>query len=119
MRRIMKHYILQSIVIIIDVILSIFLNIVVKLAVYGKYFEDAIQSRLSSTHSRVVVPFSTDVYRYLFGSKTELLASKEDFTKLSLSHIWYFKLNCHRQGVQLNFPIRISSSVFEKNYVST
>ena len=95
MRRIMKHYILQSIVIIIDVILSIFLNIVVKLAVYGKYFEDAIQSRLSSTHSRVVVPFSTDVYRYLFGSKTELLASKEDFTKLSLSHIWYFKLNCH------------------------
>ena len=31
-----------------------------------------------------------------------------------LSHIWYFKLNCHGQGAQLNFPIRISSSVFEK-----
>lgn len=86
----------------------------VKLAVYGKCFEDSIQSRLSSTHSRVVVPFPTDVYRYLFGSKTDFLASKEDFTKLSLSHIWYFKLNCHGQGVQLNFPIRISSSVFEK-----
>ena len=76
--------------------------------------KEAIQKRLTSTNNQSVIPLPTNIFKHVFGQESDLLAEKEDFSKLPLSSHWYFKLNAHGQGVKLSFPVRVKCTVKNK-----
>lgn len=81
----------------------------------AEQFESAIQQRLSSRQTRVVVNCELDVFRHLFSTtKTVLINDPEDLTKLPLCDNWYYKLNKHGKGTRISFPLRITPKLFQK-----
>lgn len=78
-------------------------------------FELAIQQRLCSRQSRVVVNFELDVYKHVFHSdKSVLINGPDDLRNLPVCESWHFKLNKYGKGVRVSFPMRIKPRLYNK-----
>ena len=78
-------------------------------------FEYAVQQRLSSKQSRVLVNFELDVFRFLFNSnKAVVINGPSELDKLPMCVNWFYKLNKHGKGVRLSFPTRITPRLYNK-----
>ena len=88
----------------------------IRLQQAAEVFESAIQQRLGSRQSRILVNFDLDVYRHVFNSKKSVLVNgPEDIHKLPVCANWHYKLNKHGRGVRVCFPMRITPKLYNKH----
>ena len=63
-----------------------------RLRQFSVSFERAIQTRLKSKTSKFAVYVDFDVFRFVFGSETTVLCSKDSFSKLKMTEHWYYNI---------------------------
>lgn len=70
--------------------------------------KSAIQQRLSSRSTKVVVDFDLDVYSHIFNSESAvILTDTSDIeSKLSLCKNWTYKIKTLGRAVRVSMPIR-------------
>ena len=78
-------------------------------------FECAIQKRLSSRSSSVILNIDLDIYRHVFETdKPVLVDNKDKLNKLPLCENWNYKLKSCGRGVCISFPFRVSPRLFNR-----
>ena len=78
-------------------------------------FESAIQKRLSSRSSSVILSLELDIYRHVFETDQSVLVESEDqLKKLPLCANWSYKLKANGKGVRVSFPLRVSPKLMNR-----
>ena len=81
-------------------------------------FECAIQKRLSTRSSSVILNIDLDIYRHVFETdKPVLVENKDKLNKLPLCENWNYKLESCGRGVCISFPFRVSPRLFNRAYI--